>query len=186
MEPQEMIDGLVQVLRAVHSEEELHKTLSTQLDALRDMYRRNRAVFSQKHIAFLKTVGQMDKVVLTFIELKEELEDVYDRADYARLMAILGDIRNALRDSAVAKRVEKEMRGLREKLPDLEQQNIVREGMKISAKVSQLERSAPNCRRGHRMIIRKGESEYFWGCSEFPHCFLTRQLARGEEDFLNA
>jgi len=181
-----MIDGLVQVLRAVHSEEELHRTLSTQLNALRDIYRRNRAAFSQEHIAFLKTVGQMDKAVLTFIELKEELEDVYDRADYARLMASLGDIRNALRGSAVAKRVEKEMRRLREQLPDLEEQNIVREGMRISAKIVQLELNAPNCRRGHRMIIRKGESEYFWGCSEFPHCFLTRQLARGEEDFLNA
>ena len=62
MEPQEMIDGLVQVLREVYSEEELHKTLSTQLDALRDIYRRNRVAFSQEHIAFLKTVGQMDKI----------------------------------------------------------------------------------------------------------------------------
>jgi hypothetical protein len=186
MEPQGLIDGLVQVLRAVHSEEELHKTLATQLEALRDVYRRNRVAFSPEHIAFLKTVGEMDKAVLTFIELKEELEDVYDIADYARLMAILGDIWIALRGSAVAKRVEKEMRGLREKLPVLEKQSLVLEGMKISAKISQLERKAPNCRRGHRMIIRKGESEYFWGCSEFPHCFLTRKLARREEDFLNA
>jgi hypothetical protein len=186
MEPQEMIDGLVQVLQEVHSEEALHKTLATQLDALRDVYRRNRGAFLPGHIAFLKTVGQMDKAVLTFIELKEELEDVYDIADYTRLMAILGDIWIVLRGTAVAKRVEKEMRGLREKWPALEQQSLVLEGMKISAKLSQLERKAPHCRRGHRMIIRKGESEYFWGCSEFPHCFLTRKLARGEEDFLNA
>jgi hypothetical protein len=181
-----MIDGLVQVLREVHSEEELHKTLSTQLDALRDVYRRNRGALSPEHIAFLKTVGQMDKAVLTFIELKEELEDVYDIADYTRLMAILRDLWIALRGCAVTKRVEKEMRGLREKWPALEQQSLVLEGMKFSAKLSQLERKAPNCRRGHRMIIRKGESGYFWGCSEFPHCFLTRKLARGEEDFLNA
>ena len=60
MEPQAMIDGLVQVLSEVHAEEELHKTLSTQLDALRDIYRRNRAAFSPEHIAFLKTVGQID------------------------------------------------------------------------------------------------------------------------------
>lgn|SRR5262249_5748112 len=177
MEPQGMIDGLVQVLREVYSEEELHKTLSTQLDALRDVYRRNRVAFSQEYIAFLKTVGQMDKAVLTFIELKEELEDVYDIADYTRLMATFGDIWIALRGSAVAKRVEKEMRGLREKLPALKKQSLVLEGMKISAKLIQLERKAPNCRRGHRMIIRKRESEYFWGCSEFPHCFLTRKLA---------
>jgi|RhiMetdeSRZDD1v2_1073273.scaffolds.fasta_scaffold87841_4 hypothetical protein len=186
MEPQGMIDELVQVLREVHSEEELHKTLSTQLDALRDVYRRNRVAFSPEHIGFLKTVGRMDKAVLAFIELKEELEDVYDIADYTRLMGILGDIWIALRGFAVAKRVEKEMRGLCETLPALEKQGLVLEGMKISAKISQLEREAPNCRRGHRMIIRKGESEYFWGCSEFPHCFLTRKLARGEKDFLNA
>ena len=181
-----MIDGLVQVLREVYSEEELHKTLSTQLDALRDIYRRNRVAFSQEHIAFLKTVGQMDKAVMAFIELKEELEDVYDIEDYARLMATLGDIRNALRGSAVAKRIEKEMRELREKLPDLEQQKIVVEGTKISTKILQLEQNAPCCRRGHHMILRKSESEYFWGCSEFPHCFLTKRLTRGEEEFLNS
>jgi hypothetical protein len=186
MEPQEMIDGLVQVLREVHSEEELHKTLSTQLDILRDIYRHNRAAFSQEHIAFLKTVGQMDKAVMTFIELKEELEDVHDIEDYVRLMTILGDLQNALRGSAVAKRVEKEMRELRERLPDLEQRNIVLQGMKISAKIIQLEHNAPHCRRGHRMIIRVAESEYFWGCSKFPHCFFTRKLSRGEEDFLNS
>ena len=185
MEPQDMINGLVQVLSEVYAEEELHKTLSTQLDVLRDIYRHNRAAFSQEHIAFLKTVGQMDKAVMTFIELKEELEDVYDIEDYTRLMAILEDIQNALRGSAVAKRVEKETRELREKLPDLAQQNIVVEGMKISAKIRQLERNAPNCKRRHRMIIRQGESEYFWGCSEFPHCFLTERLTRKEEEFLN-
>jgi hypothetical protein len=181
-----MIDGLVQVLRGVHSEEELHKTLSTQLDTLRNIHRRNRAAFSQEHITFLKTIGQMDKAVLTFIELKEELEDVYDIADYTRLMSILGDIWAALRGAAVVKRVEKEMRELRERLPDLEKQHILLAGVKLSTKLSQLEHNAPNCRRGHRMIIRQGGSEYFWGCSEFPHCFLTRQLARGETDFLNA
>src|SRR5688500_18081654 len=122
MEPQETINDLSQALREVHAEDALHLFIASRLDALRVLYRRHKNAFSDEQIVFLQHVKQIDASLTSFIELKEELDDAYDVEDYCWLMAELRRIRDDLCGIAAVQRVKKEIRGLNERLPQLQAQ----------------------------------------------------------------
>jgi hypothetical protein len=185
MEPQETINDLVQALRDIHAEDTLHGFITSRLEALRALYRHQKKAFSEEQIIFLQHIGQIDKSLMAFIELKEELGDACDVEDYCRLMAELRRIRDDLCGSAVVQRVKKEIRGLSERLPQLQAQFRIMQQTRMRDRLRQIERNAPVCPDGHRMVIRESAQGYFWGCSRFPLCVYTKRLSPEDQEELD-
>ena len=141
MEPQETISDLSQALREVHAEDTLHLLIASRLEALRVLYRRQNNAFSDEQIVFLQHVKQIDASLMTFIELKEELDDACDVEDYCRLMAELRRIRDDLCGIAVVQRVKREIRGLNERLPQLQAQFRIVQQTQLRNRLRQIERN---------------------------------------------
>ncbi len=185
MEPQETINDLSQALREVHAEDTLHLLIASRLEALRVLYRRQKNAFSDEQIGFLQHVKQIDASLMTFIELKEELDDACDVEDYCRLMAELRRIRDDLCGIAVVQRVKREIRSLNERLPQLQAQFRIVQQTQLRNRLRQIERNTPVCPDGHRMVVRESAYGYFWGCSRFPRCVHTKRLKREDQEGLD-
>jgi hypothetical protein len=185
MEPQETIHDLSQALREVHAEDTLHLHITSRLAALRVLYQRQRNAFSDDQIVFLRHVKQIDVSLMTFIELREELEDACNVEDYCRLMAELRRIRDDLRGIAVVQRVRREIRGLNERLPQLQAHFRIVQQTQLRNRLRQIERNSPVCPNGHRTVIRESAYGYFWGCSRFPRCVYTQRLNREDQERLD-
>ena len=184
MNVQNAVDELKSVLATTHSETVVLETVTSRLAVLRDAYRTSRAEFTEDHFQFLRKVSGLRAHLTLFIELQEDLRDVADLESYEFLRDKLEAIKDGLAGLAVCKRVEKELRELRERLPRVHQQEAVLRESRRTGRIRELEANGPRCPWRHEMVVREGPGGYFWGCGRFPDCRSTKQLSRDEEEFL--
>jgi hypothetical protein len=171
------ISELLSILATEVREALVAQEVRARLVVLREAYKRNKKIFSSEQIQWLQDVRAKGEIIQSFIELKEEFELANDTQDFQDLLAKLSQLRQSLHGTGVARRIDKEIRSLRERFPDLLQNEaIAKATMQISV-INELDRKAPTCPRGHKMTIRSGPTGYFWGCSEFPNCFTSQQLS---------
>jgi hypothetical protein len=115
---------------------------------------------------------------MAFIEMKEELDDACDVEDYCRLMAELRRIRDDLCGIAVVQRVKKEVRGLSERLPQLQAQCRIMQQTRMRDRLRQIERNASvlmviewSFEKAHR--VTSGAVVGFL-CAFIPNVYLPR------------
>ncbi len=184
MSVQERLNAIQCALEHCLAEEELLELITSNLKTLRQEYTTNKNAFTKEHIAFLQSLTPISKQLGSFIALKEELLYVNTLKHYTFLVNQLVDIKNALRPFAVCKRISKEIRELTEKLPIIRQEDEAKQQVRLNARIAALEHNPWRCPRQHKMVIREGRYGYFRGCSKYPLCQHTQQLAPHEKDNL--
>lgn len=184
MDIQGTIDELKFFLEHSIAEEELLEAITSKLKMFREQYSLDKDSFTKDHIDFLKSLSPLSTYLCSFISLKEELIYVNSLKHYTFLTNQLVDIKNALHPFPIQKRVSKEIRELNERLPQIRQEDEIKQQSRLNARIIDLEQNPPRCPRKHTMVIREGRYGYFWGCSSYPTCQHTDVLNPDEKDKL--
>jgi ssDNA-binding Zn-finger/Zn-ribbon topoisomerase 1 len=119
-----------------------------------------------------------------FISLKEDLKQIYNKEHYAEISREIIRLKRCFKNFALIKRIEKEERELSEIIDKVISSGILKETHDINERILKLQANPPVCKRGHNMVIREHDDDYFWGCSEFPFCFMKKCLTKNERDYL--
>lgn len=186
MEVRQAIDDLHCFLDQITAEEQLLRLIDENLTALRLSYPSQRSLFTTRDIEFLKSVGVISNHLRAFLQLKEESECVNSVKEYEDIVSRLVRAKHGLASFPVARRIAKEIRGLNERLPAIRQQDEAQRLFRRHSRIVDLEQTHRRCPRQHPMVIREGSQGYFWGCSRYPFCSATAQLALEEQDLLNS
>jgi len=182
----EVIDELKYLLDHCVAEETLSAKLGDKLTILRQAYLADKTAFVPDHISFLKNLSEnISEQLVLFVELKEELPNIYSVEEYLDVRARLASVRTELNGLAVAQRVGKEIQELDERLPSLKEQEETRLQSKLIGRIYDLERNAPHCSRGHVMVVRKSQGSHFWACSKYPMHEETRSMSPQEKAYLS-
>jgi len=184
MEPDNTIQRMIQALQEVHSENELILIITKSLEFLRGLWLKNRDSFNEEQIILLKRIAETEIIILTFINIKNNIKNIDNIDDFNRAISDLIIIYKKIQQFPIRKSVGKEIRSLRESFNELTESRQKRKIADIKMKIAQMEHKPPFCHNGHKMIIREGESGYFWGCHNFPKCFFTKELSKKERKFL--
>jgi hypothetical protein len=186
MEVRLAIDELHFSLDHITAEEDLLGVITDRLTLLRSFYPSHPDSFTPSDIEFLRSLGIISVHLRAFGELKEELVSVRSLKEYEDVVSRLVRVKGALARLPVAKRVAKEIRGLNERLPVIRQQDEAQRQSRLNARILDLQQKPRRCKHRHSMMIRQGTHGYFWGCSRYPFCSATAQLAPEESDLLNS
>ncbi len=182
MEVRQAIHDLRFSLEHTLAEEELVGVIAERLPALRKAYPSSRSSFAPDDIEFLKSLGAIWDRLRDFIELKEELASVSDLNEYVELDRRLTQALGPLAHYPVGRRVAKELRGLKERLPAIREQHQARQQDRRNLRIHDF--PPRQCPRRHPMVVREGSHGYFWGCTSYPFCSATEQLTQEEIDRL--
>ena len=182
MEVRQAIHDLHFSLEHTIAEDELVGVIADRLPALRKAYPSYRSSFAPDDIDFLKSLGVIWKVLQVFIELKEELASVSDLKEYDEMDSRLTQALAPLAHYPVGRRIAKELRGLKERLPAIREQDEARQQDRRNVRI--LDFQPRQCPRHHPMVVREGSRGYFWGCTSYPFCSATGQLTHEENDLL--
>lgn len=185
MEIQSKIDKIRKNLYDSVSEKDLHRIIENNLKELRKLYPENKHLFTDTNINFLKSLNNISKKLIIFMELCEDLPYLTDISDYYEYIDSLNSIKKDLKDFPICKRVDKEIRELIERYDEIDTKDQKKLDHQLNEKIIQLELKCPICEEGHEMTIRNGTYGIFWGCSFFPHCTHTKKLSQEEQDYLN-
>ncbi len=177
-----MVETVRDLFATATSEERLYRVAHAWLVILRDAYHSNREQFSDKQVEFLKRVRESTAHLRRFIDLREELTGLIGLDEYNQGMEELELLSTKLADTAVSKRVKKEIRQLIERRHEVTEFEESKENSRLTNRILVLEENADYCPRGktHRLQIRQGKNRFFWGCNAFPSCWYTRPLTRDE------
>ena len=176
------IEQIQQILDTLLTEERVLRLVGAWLLILRDEYSSDRNQFSSEQINFLRYARGLLPHLQRFVELQEELEGSIGLDEYNEAQSELQLLKNHLGKPAVGKRIDKEMRQLKERRDEVlryEQSNQALRRTHAMADLEDLVEPCPN-NRGHRLTIRSGKHGYFWGCGAFPNCWYTRPLTAAE------
>ncbi len=148
---------------------------------LRQAWKTQRNDFSIENVETLRDLVKKIKAIKAFIEEAEEFPYVSSKEDVDEIVGELFSIVEELNLLNVSGRVNKEIRellGKRLSMPTRESTNRSSEMKKAFMRLSS---DAPFCRRcGEKMVLREGNSPFFWGCSGFPKCWATKSLTDDE------
>lgn len=117
-EPQITISKIKKILKDVYDAKELHELLSSYLNNLREIYKTNKTDFSTIDILFLKDANSINNSLILFINLKEELirlPNIENPRNYFNDLLLLS---KRLKETAVHRRVEREIWKFRKQYPD--------------------------------------------------------------------
>jgi topoisomerase-like DNA binding C4 zinc finger protein len=164
------------------SEEHVYRLTQAWLVILRDAYHCDKKRFADDQIDFLKQVRTAVVHLRRFIDLQEELEGAIGLDEYNEALQELRLLDSKLADTAISRRVKKEIRQLIERRSEVISYEQSRRNTRVTNVLLRLEEKAGSCPNGknHRLQIRQGKNGYFWGCSAFPSCWYTRPLSRDE------
>jgi hypothetical protein len=97
----------------------------------------------------------------------------------------LDALRDRLWPPLLAKRLDKELRGVAERAVSLPEAHALKRRAVRHRTVMELESAAPCCARcGKPVVLRETAGGSFWGCSAFPRCFCSRPLTQDERKAL--
>ena len=185
MEARQHIDDLRDSVEHIADDEKLLAIIDDQLPVLRQLFRSQRSAFTPGDIEFLTSLTGVLDHLRAFADLKEESIDVGSVREYEDIVIRLTQIKSALADIPVGKRVAKAIRELGEKLPAIQQNDEANRQFRRSGRIHVLEHDAPLCLSNHSMVIRIGSrGDSFWGCSRYPFCKNRAQLTPEQRDLL--
>ena len=85
----------------------------------------------------------------------------------------------------IIKVIQKEIRELIAKKDSAISSSSAKKAKALSAAISKLNENRPICIKcNNKMVLREGNSSYFWGCSIFPDCWRTKWLNKKELQIL--
>lgn len=156
------------------------------INDLRDYWRSQKKEFSEKDVTLLKDMAIQLDAVEYFSELIEDLPYISDRDDAYEMVDSLNSITEKVKGLAIEKRIKKEIRELVGKMPGLPFRETQKRNTELSNAINQLDAEAPPCKKcGAKMVIRKTDKGYFWGCSNFPKCWCKAWLKKTELDLIS-
>ena len=180
-----LIEELVDVVTNRIVEKSLVSYSETIFESLRQAWQTERKQFKEDDVRTLKKIRYQLCALKKFLQEQEEFSGIDTVEDAEEVITRLDSILKYLDGLAVAGRVRKEIRELNERKVTMPSESERKKSLELSIAINQLKRNAPLCRKcGNRMVLRKGEDTYFWGCSTFPQCWNTRQLKQSELDSL--
>ncbi len=169
------------------NENRLYKIGSDLLNELRQAWPNQKADFKQADINWLKEARDKLYVVRSFIDLQSDFDYITTSDDANDTINELVVLAEQLEGLKVAKRIEKEVREIHEKLKQLPSASDRKLSSELNQAIATLNSQAPSCRKcGSKMVIREGHGEYFWGCPRFPECWGKRWLSKQEIERLPA
>ena len=184
---QKRIEELVEVVTNRTDEKTLISYSETNLESLRLAWQTDRKQFTEDDVITLKKIRYQLCALKMFLQEQEGFSEIDTVEDADEVIPRLNSILKHLDGLAVAGRVRKEIRELIERRKTMPSESEQKNSLKLSIAINQLSRNAPLCIKcGNRMVLRKGEDSYFWGCSRFPQCRKTQQLKQSELDYLPA
>jgi len=179
-------DKISEGLEATVSEVQLKEQLSVGLGALRDLYRQEAIGFSDELIETLKAVRDIEMDLAEFIEIVDELPLVNDSVEAIEYQIKLNHIARSLEGLPVQQRVLRELRGLRDRLPELEKKSLEIENLAKQQRFLNLESKCEPCECGARRVIRENIHRKFWRCETYPKCLRARSVTREETVYLGS
>lgn len=174
-------------LRTQTDEHKLIKYLDAALPEFEALYRADPRSFSDDIVDKLKAARECHLALPTFIEVCEDIEGVPIKEEAEDLMHRLHEIAVHFGDFAVRARVEKEYRGVKEKLNDLPSAGSDPYDMERNRRINILNRDAPTCNKrncGSPMVISASKTSAWWRCSTFPKCYGRKWLTKKQRAYL--
>lgn len=155
------------------------------MDSLRQSWPLYKAEFTYEDIENLKIIGRQIKALQAFLEEKEDLCDIDTQEDAIEAIEHLHSIAETLKNLAVSKRIQKEIRDLSQRKFQMPSYPEKQEPAIATSVLQKLYNKTPACPKcGLHMVIREGGETLFWGCQRFPDCWGKRRLNKRELDLL--
>jgi hypothetical protein len=181
----EILCELQSALDSNANEHQLIDLIDRCLSLLRASYKERRNEFTEETILFLKSLSPIRDALHEFIENVGEKEWIRTREDAQEIVTQFSELRDQLSPHLVAKRVDKEIREVIEKIQSLPFATVVAIKTELQYRIIQLESKEQPCQKcGSKMMLRESQNGYFWGCSIFPRCFSKRWLSTKQYNFL--
>lgn len=187
MDVQEQILKLKNLVLDEVNEKKIVEFGSKYLQELRQRWKSQQNDFSKDDINILITLGKKIEKIGVFIEEQEEFPYISTKEE---IDEVIGRLHLMLEELVVEEpsklkilgRVEKEIRELNERKAALPNQEL----KELKDAINKLNANAPICKKcGSNMLLREGNSCYFWGCSAFPECWGKRWLTKEERNIIS-
>jgi hypothetical protein len=151
------------------------------LQDLRREWKRNREDFSGDQIQELKALANKVKLIRSFVDEMDDVKYIRTQEEARETIQRFSKLVIEFEGTVVLARIYKEIREIKEIKPTLERElDIInrRDHNKLLSK-------APKCTRcGNMMILQSGNYGHFWGCSNYPNCYGTKNLSEDELQLL--
>lgn len=183
MTVREQLQRLQRLVLSERDLEMLHSEGTALLEDLRRMWPTDRAAFSSQDISALQVVASQLNAVEELIDLVDEMDGVLTKEDAADVMHGMANAKRALSGTSVEPIIETHIRRLAERKSSL-LDSVQR---RASAQARRLAADGPSCGRcGKPMDLKQNRNDgsRFWACVDFPDCWSSRPLRKGEADRL--
>lgn len=186
MNIRETIENLQHFVHSELNENKLIERGSELLDSLRQCWPSQKSEFTETDIQLLQRISSSIKAVQEFSEILEDFQCLTDKEDVNETIGSLYSVVEKIEGFAITARVQKEIRELLEKRANMPSRESLESDKKLSRAISQLDSRNRACKKcGARMVIRKGNGAYFWGCSTFPSCWGKSWLTKEELNIIH-
>lgn len=135
-------------------------------------------------------IGTLEQYLDAAQALVDAIEDsgyLQDKSDVDEVISSLLEFGYLSLDSMLVKRIDCELRALKERRPALPTRAAAQKSVNLARAIAALDTSPHTCNLrecGAKMTIREGGGEFFWGCTRFPDCWGKRSLTKDERDQL--
>lgn len=166
------IDELQKLVAIEINESKLIETGGCLLNELRKLWHTQKKDFSDDDVSKLQLIRDNLEAVRSFVEFKDEIQDVSTKEEIHDLIYELLPLAEQLGAFAISKRVRKEIRELYERTNQLPSSEEIKKSSEFNRAILKLNEHAPECKRCRtKMVVREGKGKFFWGCPRFPACW---------------
>tara|TARA_B100002003_G_C14090745_1_gene524658 strand:- start:112 stop:1296 length:1185 start_codon:yes stop_codon:yes gene_type:complete len=125
------------------------------------------------------------KAIKMFSEEFEDIKYMQYKEEFEESIGKFYEIIETLGRLEIIKVIQKEIRELIAKKDSAISSSSAKKAKALSAAISKLNENRPICIKcNNKMVLREGNSSYFWGCSIFPDCWRTKWLNKKELQIL--
>jgi hypothetical protein len=181
MDMQDTVARLKRGIDTMADEVKLQDLILQSLQELRAQYRQSSDRFSPDLIVELQRAARLAEAIHEFRDAVDDASDARTRDEAMDVAGQLESLRARLWPEMLARRLDKELRELAERVASLPEAHTLKRGAVQRRIVMELESAAAPCTRcGRRVVLRETADGAFWSCSTFPRCFSSRPLKRDE------
>ena len=186
MSVKEKIENLQQIVQSELNEKKFVEKGNKLLNSLRNSWQTQKNEFTKSDIQLLSKISLSIDAVQEFNDTLEIFPYLEDKEDVDETIGTLYSVIEKIEGYAVTARVQKEIRELLIKKSNLPSRELREHDLNLSRALNQLNNRNRKCKKcGAKMVIREGNTGYFWGCSTFPNCWGKSRLTNNELSILD-